>query len=115
MLTFEQFQNVRPISNLKVVSKLVEKVVATQLTDHVMKHHLDETFQSGYKNSHCTETALVRVQNDILCAIDNNESAILLLLDSLAALDTVDHSLLLSRLLDHFGVNGTAVDGLSHT
>ena len=76
---FEQFQNLRPISNLKVVSKLVEKVVATQLTDHVMKHHLDETFQSAYNNSHSTETALVRVQNDILCAIDNNESAILLL------------------------------------
>ena len=115
MLTFEQFQNLRPISNLKVVSKLVEKVVATQLTDHVMKHHLDETFQSAYKKSHSTETALVRVQNDILCAIDNNESAILLLLDSSAALDTVDHSLLLSRLLERFGVNGTAVDGLSHT
>ena len=112
---FEQFQNLRPISNLKVVSKLVEKVVATQLTDHVMKHHLDETFQSAYKNSHSTETALVRVQNDILCAIDNNESTILLLLDSSAAFDTVDHSLLLSRLLDRFGVNGTAVDGLSHT
>ena len=112
---FEQFKNLRPISNLKVVSKLVEKVVATQLTDHVMKHHLDETFQSAYKNSHSTETALVRVQNDILCAIDNNESAILLLLDSSAAFDTVDHSLLLSRLLDRFGVNGTAVDGLSHT
>ena len=112
---FEQFQNLRPISNLKVVSKLVEKVVATQLTDHVMKHHLDETFHSAYKNSHSTETALVRVQNDILCAIDNNESAILLLLDSSAAFDTVDHSLRLSRLLDRFGVNGTAVDGLSHT
>ncbi|XP_068675718.1 uncharacterized protein [Montipora foliosa] len=76
---FEQFQNFRPISNLKVVSKLVEKAVAIQLTDHVMSHHLDETFQSAYKNFHSTETALVRVQNDILCAIDNNESVILLL------------------------------------
>ena len=47
---FEQFQNFRPISNLKVVSKLVEKAVAIQLTDHVMAHHLDETFQSAYKN-----------------------------------------------------------------
>ena len=68
-------------SNLKVVSKLVEKAVAIQLTDHVMAHHLDETFQSAYKNFHSTETALVRVQNDILCVIDNNESVILLLLD----------------------------------
>ena len=80
----------------------------SQLTDHVMAHHLDETFQSAYKNFHSTETALVRVQNDILCAIDNNESVILLLLDLSAAFDTVDHSILLSRLRDRFGVNGTA-------
>ena len=46
---FEQFQNFRPISNLKVVSKLVEKAVAIQLTDHVMALHLDDTFQSAYK------------------------------------------------------------------
>ena len=72
---FELFQNFRPISNLKVVSKLVEKAAAIQLTDHVMSHHLDETFQSAYKNFHSTETALVRVQNDILCAVDNNEYA----------------------------------------
>ena len=42
------------ISNLKVVSKLVEKAVAIQLTDHVLAHHLDETFQSAYKNFHST-------------------------------------------------------------
>ena len=73
---FEQFQNFRPISNLKVVSKLIEKAVSIQLTDYVIAHHLDKTFQSAYKNFHSTETALVRVQNDILCAIDINESVI---------------------------------------
>ena len=96
---FEQFQNFRPISNLKVVSKLVEKAVAIQLTDHVMAHHLDETFQSAYKNFHSTETALVRVQNDILCAIDNNESVILLLLGLFWALffiSSIYHPLLIS-------------------
>ena len=106
---FEQFQNFRPISNLKVVSKLVEKAAAIQHTDHVMSHHLDETFQSAFKNFHSTETALVRVQNDILCATDNIESVILLLLDLSAAFDTVDHSILLSRLRDRFRVNGTAL------
>ena len=63
-----------------------------------------ETFQSAYKNF----PFLVRVQNDILCAIDNSESVILLLLDLSAAFDTVDHSMLLSRLRERLEVNGTA-------
>ena len=91
-----------PISNLKVLSKLEEKeekVVAIKLIDYVMSHHLDETFQSAYENFPSTETALVRVQNDILCAIDNNESVIFLLLDLPAAFDTVDHSILFVILI----------------
>ena len=103
---FEQLQNFRPISNLTFVSKLIEKAVALQLNDHVLRHHLDETFQSAYKAFHSTETALVRVHNDILTAIDNNNTVILLLLDLSAAFDTVDHSILLSRLSSRFGIKG---------
>ena len=67
---FEQLQNFRLISILIFVSKLIEKAVALQLNDHILRHHLDETFQSAYKAFHSTETALVRVHNDILTAID---------------------------------------------
>ena len=38
-------------------------------------------FQSAYKVFHSTETALVKVYNDILCAVDYNDSVVLLLLD----------------------------------
>ena len=48
------------------ISKLTEKVVPSQLVDCVMRNDLDETFQSAYKQLHRTETALVRVNNDIL-------------------------------------------------
>ena len=102
---FEQFQNFHS-TYLKVVSKLVEKAAATQLTDHVMSHHLDEAFQSAYKNFHSTERALVKVQNDMLCTINTNESVTLILLDLSAALDTVDHSILRSRLQDRFEFKG---------
>ena len=105
----EQFSNFRPISNLVMVSKVIEKAVSAQLTDHVRTHHLEEWFQSAYKIHHSTETALVKVHNDILRAIDDNRSVLLLLLDLSAALDTVDHSTLLLRLRTRFGVKGSAL------
>lgn len=64
--------------------------------------------QSAYKTRHSTDTALIRVQND-LCAIDNRNSVILLLLDLSAAFDTVEHSAMLTRLSTNFCVKGHAL------
>lgn len=66
-------------------------MVAWQLNDRILDLHLDEKFQFAYIQFHGTETALVRVQNDILTGVDKNNSVILLLLDLSAAFDTVDH------------------------
>ena len=112
-LDHEQFPNFRPISNLPFISKCTENVVASRLTSHVNNNNLSEVFQSAYKRGHNTETALVRVQNDILRAIDNGDCVILLLLDLSAAFDTVDHNILLSRLGNRFGVEGTALTWFS--
>ena len=94
-----------------MISKVVEKVVAVQLTYYVASNHLVESLQSAYtcKHFHSTETALVKVQNDILRAVDKNKSVILLLLDLSAAFDTVDHSILLSKLSHRFGIKETAL------
>ena len=91
------------------VSKLTEKVVAKQLIEHVSSNGLDEVFQSAYKNFHSTETALVKVYNDILVDIDKNRTIILLLLDLSAAFDTVDHEILLYRLASRFGISDVAL------
>ena len=84
-----EYSNFRPISNLKFLSKVIEKAVATQLMGHLLTNNLEEPLQSAYKRCHSTETALLKVQNDILMTIDNKKCVVLLLLDMFAALDTV--------------------------
>ena len=101
-----QFSNYRPISNLTFISKAIEKSVANQLITYINKNNLNVTFQSAYKQYHSAETALIRVHNDILTAIDNRRTVILLLLDLSAAFDTVYYNILLSRLYERFGVTG---------
>jgi len=56
--------------------------------------------QSAYRKNHSTETALLRVLNDILMTLDHrqHEDVVLVMLDLSAAFDTLDHDILISRL-----------------
>ena len=75
----------------------------------VCDNDLNESLQSAYKKHHSCETALLRVQNDILKSIDDKQCVVLLLLDLSAAFDTVDHKILLHRLRSRFGIKGKAL------
>eukprot|EP00745_Piridium_sociabile_P044747 TRINITY_DN9505_c0_g1_i24.p2 TRINITY_DN9505_c0_g1~~TRINITY_DN9505_c0_g1_i24.p2 ORF type:complete len:122 (-),score=5.84 TRINITY_DN9505_c0_g1_i24:1342-1707(-) len=65
--------------------------------------------QSAYRANHSTETALLRILNDLLTALDQNKVSALLLLDLSAAFDTIDHHLLLSCLESSFGIKNSAL------
>ena len=69
-----------------------------------------DPLQSAYRDKHSIETALIKVQNDILSALDAGSSAILLMLDLSAAFDTIYHDILLSRLCSVYGITGNALD-----
>ena len=101
--------NYRPISNLPFLSKVLERVVATQLKSHLNSNDLYEPFQSGFRSKHSTETALLKITNDILLSADSGHLSILLLLDLSAAFDTINHSILLNRLQYSIGITGTAL------
>jgi hypothetical protein len=109
ILDCEVFKNYRPVSNLTFTSKLTEKVVASRVESHMVTNGLHELLQYAYKQYHSVETALTRVQNDILLALDNKQCVLLVLLDLSAAFDTVDHSIMLQRLNNDFGIEGTAL------
>ena len=109
ILDCEILKNYRPVSNLSFLSKLIERIVCIQLVDHLKRNDLYEVFQSAYRQLHSTETALLRVQNDLLQAVDTHGGAILVLLDLSAAFDTIDHDKLLSLLRSSFGVEDSAL------
>ena len=79
-----------------------------RVLDHLHENGLQECLQSACNEHHNCETALVRVQNDILRSVDDNRCVILLLLDMSAAFDTVDHSILVKRLQSRYGISGSA-------
>ncbi len=99
----------RPVSNLQFVSKVTEKAAELQISGHVTKNKLHYPMQSSYRQGHSTETALLRVQNDVYCAMDREEVVLLLLLDLSAAFDTLDADILLSRLENRFRITGNVL------
>ena len=66
-----ELKNYRPVSNLSYISKLLERVVARRLNNHMITNGLHEPLQSAYKAGHSTETALLRVHNDVFANMDN--------------------------------------------
>ena len=83
---------------MKFISKLIERTVSNQFLDHLSANNALEPLQSAYRAGHSTETALVKVKNDILNAIDNHQVTVMLLLDLSASVDTVNRSILINRL-----------------
>ncbi len=85
---------------------------------HTCLHYLNGNkllpeLQSAYRANCPPETAMAKVVSDILMALDHGDIAALALLDCSAAFDTVDHNILLRKLSESFGVNGTALQWLT--
>ena len=102
--------NYKPVSNLPYISKVIEKVALIQINSHLCQNNLFAKCQPACRKSHSTETALVRVQNDVLRSLDTQNDVILVLLDLSAAFDTIDHNTLLHRLRCRFQIIGTVFE-----
>ena len=107
-LSTDDLNNFRP--NLNFISKILEKVVASRIQSHLSSNSLSSSFQSTYRIFHSTETTLLKIHNDLILAMDHGEVTSLILLDLSAAFDTVDHSILLARLQNWFGLDGLSLN-----
>ena len=104
----ENSANYRPISNLHTISKLLERILMSRLIAHVEPSY--NRYQSAYRKGYSTETAIIRLLNDIICNADNKARTLLLQLDLSA--DTLDSETLFKRLEHTFGISGCALQWL---
>ena len=109
-LDTSQPQNYRPISNLNTISKILERRFLSRLDEHVKQSPNYSRLQSAYKKYHSTETAMLKILNDIYTAADNGFPTCLVALDLSGAFDTLDHVTLLDRLERIFGLTDSALE-----
>jgi len=107
----EQLSNYRPISNaLSLISKIIERVVKSRLTDYLFSRSFLNPHQSAYRMHHSTETFLLYIHDHLITAIGSQKLSCLCLLDLSAAFGTIDHDILLTRLSSWFGIHDSVLN-----
>jgi hypothetical protein len=102
--------NYRPISNLNTIGKIIERLFLARLMPHIGASKYFSPMQSAYRKLHSTETALLKIMDDLYRIVDHKKSAVLISLDLSAAFDTIDHAILTQRLKQRFGVTGVVLN-----
>ncbi len=91
------FNNFRPISLLPIVSKILEKIVANQLTHFLETKKLLSNCQPGFRPRLSSETALTVITDKIYSNMDSKKNSLLTLCDLSKAFDSVSHRILLNK------------------
>ena len=90
-----------------------EKLVLPQVSSYLYTHNLYNTCQSAYRPGHSTETALLKVANDLFLSPNKGNISVLALLDFSSAFDTIEHPILVHRLHTDFGFTDTVLQWFS--
>ena len=99
----------RPISNISVLAKILEKLMNKRLVSYLHSNNLLVPFQFGFRANASTSDALLLYLDHVYEAIDSEQFMVTLLLDFSKAFDTVNHQILL-RKMHHLGVRGVCND-----
>ena len=106
-LDHNDLNNYRPVSNLCFIANILEKLVLSQDSAYLNSHNHYSTCQSAYRPGHSTETALLKVVDDLFFFLNKGNISVLALLDFSSAFDAIDHPILVHRL--HFGFTYTVL------
>ena len=108
-----EFNNYRPISILPQFSKILEKLFSLRLDSFLAKSNILSDCQYGFRKDISTTHAALELIETITSAIDNKKHCAGVFIDLKKAFDTVDHDLLLQKLIV-YGVRGITYDWLSN-
>ena len=88
----------RPVSALPILSKVYERLVLSQLVEHIESSTLYKETMSGFRKGHSTAVVLLKLKDDILKAMKKGEITLAVFTDYSKAFDTVDFQVLLNKL-----------------
>jgi len=99
----------RPISLVPTFSKILEKIVATKLTNHLELNKLIYKHQYGFQRGKQTEHNLLHLLNFVGNALNENKFCVGIFLDIKKAFDCVPRNILFKKL-SNFGIKDTALN-----
>ena len=105
--------NYRSVSNLCFIAKILEKLVLSQVSAYLNSHNLYNACQSAYRPGHSTETALLKVVNNLFLSLTKGNITVLALFDFSSAFHTIDHHILVHHLHTDFGSTDTVLQWFS--
>ena len=112
-LDHNDLNNYRSVFNLCSIAKILEKLVLSQVSSYLNIHNLYNTCQLAYRPGHSTETALLKVVNDLFLSLNKGNISVQALLDFFSSFDTIEHSILVHRLHTYFGFTDAVLQWFS--
>ena len=102
------FSNYRPVAVFSCFSKILEKLMYKKLMDYIERHNILYDKQYGFRKKRSIEMPIIELTTKLSEAIDEGKLTAGIFLDLLKAFDTVDHSIIISKL-EHYGIRGIAL------
>lgn len=104
----DDFNNLRPISVLPILAKLVEILIKNQITDYLDSNRFLHECQYGFRRGRSSTHLLVNLTDSVRSALSNGRLSVLLSLDLCRAFDKIPHSILISKLANYFKFSSSA-------